>query len=183
MFFNHKPFFSITLITTTMSKLIRALPITFKKYILDLQCYQKMINLGSAGQGLKNYIVRLTGNLKFIIIYTVNRAVEIPCQSIQDMLEILIYLSWDKYIKKAIKFCIYYNELTYCMETVWILIIHCSKQGCGNTMPIHSGHVRNFNVLNLGQEQNVHVYKESYSKTCVKRPLKNRQNKDLNDKW
>ena len=22
-----------------------------------------------------------------------------------------------------------------------------------------------------------------YSKTCVKRPLKNRQNKDLNDKW
>ena len=23
----------------------------------------------------------------------------------------------------------------------------------------------------------------NYSKTCVKRPLKNRQNKDLNDKW
>ena len=22
-----------------------------------------------------------------------------------------------------------------------------------------------------------------YSKSCVKRPLKNRQNKDLNDKW
>ena len=22
-----------------------------------------------------------------------------------------------------------------------------------------------------------------YSQTCVKRPLKNRQNKDLNDKW
>ena len=22
-----------------------------------------------------------------------------------------------------------------------------------------------------------------YSKTCIKRPLKNRQNKDLNDKW
>ena len=25
--------------------------------------------------------------------------------------------------------------------------------------------------------------KDSYSKTCVKQPLKNRQNKDLNDKW
>ena len=25
--------------------------------------------------------------------------------------------------------------------------------------------------------------KSMYSKTCVKRPLKNRQNKDLNDKW
>ena len=25
--------------------------------------------------------------------------------------------------------------------------------------------------------------KLAYSKTCVKRPLKNRQNKDLNDKW
>ena len=25
--------------------------------------------------------------------------------------------------------------------------------------------------------------KVNYSKTCVKRPLKNRQNKDLNDKW
>ena len=24
---------------------------------------------------------------------------------------------------------------------------------------------------------------KDYSKTCVKRPLKNRQNKDLNDKW
>ena len=24
---------------------------------------------------------------------------------------------------------------------------------------------------------------EKYSKTCVERPLKNRQNKDLNDKW
>ena len=23
----------------------------------------------------------------------------------------------------------------------------------------------------------------TYSKTCVKRPLKNRQNKDVNDKW
>ena len=25
--------------------------------------------------------------------------------------------------------------------------------------------------------------KKNYSKTCLKRPLKNRQNKDLNDKW
>ena len=25
--------------------------------------------------------------------------------------------------------------------------------------------------------------KNKYSKTCLKRPLKNRQNKDLNDKW
>ena len=25
--------------------------------------------------------------------------------------------------------------------------------------------------------------KDKYSKTCVKWPLKNRQNKDLNDKW
>ena len=29
--------------------------------------------------------------------------------------------------------------------------------------------------------QSPHAYK--YSKTCLKRPLKNRQNKDLNDKW
>ena len=28
-----------------------------------------------------------------------------------------------------------------------------------------------------------HVKKLVYSKTCVKRPLKNKQNKDLNDKW
>ena len=27
------------------------------------------------------------------------------------------------------------------------------------------------------------IYTNVYSKTCVKRPLKNRQNKDLNDKW
>ena len=28
-----------------------------------------------------------------------------------------------------------------------------------------------------------HMSHPKYSKTCVKRPLKNRQNKDLNDKW
>ena len=27
------------------------------------------------------------------------------------------------------------------------------------------------------------IYFGSYSKTCLKRPLKNKQNKDLNDKW
>ena len=27
------------------------------------------------------------------------------------------------------------------------------------------------------------VVTNEYSKTCVKRPLKNRQNKDLDDKW
>ena len=27
------------------------------------------------------------------------------------------------------------------------------------------------------------ISKDTYSKTCVKWPLKNRQNKDLNDKW
>ena len=32
-----------------------------------------------------------------------------------------------------------------------------------------------------GQEG--HPFKRRYSKTCVKQPLKNRQNKDLNDKW
>ena len=27
------------------------------------------------------------------------------------------------------------------------------------------------------------ILQRNYSKTCVKLPLKNRQNKDLNDKW
>ena len=27
------------------------------------------------------------------------------------------------------------------------------------------------------------IIKKEYSETCVKRPLKNRQNKDLIDKW
>ena len=31
--------------------------------------------------------------------------------------------------------------------------------------------------------QKVKEYKTDYSKTCVKQTLKNRQNKDLNDKW
>ena len=48
---------------------------------------------------------------------------------------------------------------------------------------------KNLSVCETGQ---VHVWgakriwKKSvnkYSKTCVKWPLKNRQNKDLNDKW
>ena len=29
----------------------------------------------------------------------------------------------------------------------------------------------------------VMMFESMYSKTCVKQPLKNRQNKDLNDKW
>ena len=29
----------------------------------------------------------------------------------------------------------------------------------------------------------LYLAEPGYSKTCVKRPLKNRQNKDLNDKW
>ena len=32
-------------------------------------------------------------------------------------------------------------------------------------------------------QQNVIIATTKCSKTCVKRPLKNRQNKDLNDKW
>ena len=31
-----------------------------------------------------------------------------------------------------------------------------------------------YKAFNIGEE---------YSKTCLKQPLKNRQNKDLNDKW
>ena len=33
------------------------------------------------------------------------------------------------------------------------------------------------------QVNNIKQFKTKYSKTCLKRPLKNRQNKDLNDKW
>ena len=34
------------------------------------------------------------------------------------------------------------------------------------------------NSIGLKREKDVY-----YSKTCLKQPLKNRQNKDLNDKW
>ena len=38
---------------------------------------------------------------------------------------------------------------------------------------------KQFNVLTVIGDLTKYIY----SKTCVKRPLKNRQNKDLNNKW
>ena len=38
-------------------------------------------------------------------------------------------------------------------------------------------------TLPHGEKLDIHAVLSMYSKTCVKRPLKNRQNKDLNDKW
>ena len=38
-----------------------------------------------------------------------------------------------------------------------------------------------YRYLNINQ--NTQKIKYMYSKTCVKRPLINKQNKDLNDKW
>ena len=38
-------------------------------------------------------------------------------------------------------------------------------------------------VIHLKDQLKVIEIDVRYSKTCVKRPLKNRQNKDLNDKW
>ena len=61
---------------------------------------------------------------------------------------------------------------------------------------IANGHIprnhqkMNINVNPLSEVESVqstegsnYRYTVSYSKTCVKRPLKNRQNKDLYDKW
>ena len=51
-------------------------------------------------------------------------------------------------------------------------------------MKAHQGminmHVQ-YNCLYLAKNKNKH--NKIYSKTCLKRPLENRQNKDLNDKW
>ena len=49
-----------------------------------------------------------------------------------------------------------------------------------------------YSALNVWVSQSTLLYRVKslvitqiwiYSKTCLKRPLKNRQNKDLNDKW
>ena len=53
--------------------------------------------------------------------------------------------------------------------------------GCGLNRFVHEGmnHISNVEVHLKDRNGNVIIY----SKTCVKRPLKNRQNKDLDDKW
>ena len=38
-------------------------------------------------------------------------------------------------------------------------------------------------MIPVANDQNAERLYLLYSKTCVKLPLKNRQNKDLNDKW
>ena len=44
---------------------------------------------------------------------------------------------------------------------------------------------KNTEIVTLSSEQYVYLFrnKKRYGKTCLKRPLKKRQNKDINDKW
>ena len=44
-------------------------------------------------------------------------------------------------------------------------------------------HILNLFPNSFNKFNKTHVRSFIYSKTYVKRPLKNRQNKDLNDKW
>ena len=38
-------------------------------------------------------------------------------------------------------------------------------------------------LVNVSLQRKRQIELNNYSKTCLKRPLKNRQNKGLNDKW
>ena len=57
--------------------------------------------------------------------------------------------------------------------TVACVLLCLSTSGADQENPVRGGAGPAFLVINVFH----------YSKTCLKRPLKNRQNKDLNDKW
>ena len=61
-----------------------------------------------------------------------------------------------------------------------------AKPECDNVLQPSPLHVSGCNTLSYSDLANVNIRKRmfySLSKTCLKRPLKNRQNKDLKDKW
>ena len=68
--------------------------------------------------------------------------------------------------------------------TIWAEVIHYNEVFLSHgwiflskLIPVTSDH------LKCGLKKTRQTKHKPYSKICVKGPLKNRQNKDLNDKW
>ena len=70
--------------------------------------------------------------------------------------------------------------LSSCLNNVSFVLI-LSKL-LGSNFNLHSDMLLLMSIARHKRQQH-YLNLRAYSKTCVKRPLKNRQSKDLNDKW